>query len=728
MLSTLLPGSFILIMEQRTFNYSLKNIPIPHDKQYKKNLLEKSEEVIKRMRWKAVFLDKEETESRTKEHYGFKSRNCPPQIIEMEAFENELLDTIRNITFRRNYNQFQKVVKNDIKSVKTSNKAFIAADKTRNMYEMNKSDYDKLLLENITKTYKKSSTNKYNEINTEAKTIATKLKIQDRATQLARKQAFITLKDHKENFENIPKCRLINPAKSDLGRVSKQILENINAEIKTTQTAQQWRNSNNVIEWFNQLENKELCTFTQFDIVDFYPSITEVLLTKSLDYAKQFVQISREDTEIIMHARKSLLFNNESPWSKKDSTDLFDVTMGSFDGAEICELVGLYILSILGNKYNKNQLGLYRDDGLAAFYNTNSQESDRIRKEIIQEFGLLGLKITISTNMKIVNFLDITFNLSDATYKPYKKPNDELVYINASSNHPPNIIKQLPHNISKRISDVSSNREIFEKAAPTYNKALKDAGYTEEIQYIPPTNITQNKENKRRKRKIIWFNPPYSKSVQTNVAKKFLLLIDKHFPKNHKLHKIFNRNTIKVSYSTMQNFENIIRTHNNQILNPREVIHDDKKCNCRKKELCPLQGNCLIHELVYRGEVTNCSTEPTNNYIGLTEHSFKDRFYKHKNSFKYRNKINSTELSKHIWNLKDRKIENVDIKWTILDRAPAFKNGSKRCDLCLTEKYHIIYEDFETLNKRNELLSNCRHKCKFLLCNFKEIPPDKQHN
>ena len=132
--------------------------------------------------------------------------------------------------------------------------------------------------------------------------------------------------------------------------------------------------------------------------------------------------------------------------------------------------------------------------------------------------------------------------------------------------------------------------------------------------------------------------------------------------------------------------------------------------------------------MVYRREVTSSSTEPTNNYIGLTELSFKDRFYKHKNPFKYRNKINSTELSNHIWNLKDRKIENVDIKWTILDRAPAFKNGSKRCDLCLTEKYHIIYEDFETLNKRNELLSNCRHKCKFLLCNFKETPPEKHHN
>ena len=676
------------------------------------------------MRWKAVFLDTQENDSRKEGHYGFKSRKCPPQAKEMESFETELLEMTRDITFRRNYNEFQNLMNRDIKSVKNSKKALIPADKTRNMYEMDKSQHDKLLQENITKTYKKSDTNKYNEINTEAKTIATKLKIQDRATQLATKQAFITLKDHKENFENAPKCRLINPAKSDLGRVSKQILEKINGEIRNKISVHQWKNSHNVTDWFDQLANKNLCTFIQFDIVDIYPSITEELLTKSINYAKLSTHISEDDKEIIMHARKSLLLDKDSPWSKKDSASTFDVAMGSFDGAEVCELVGLYILSILSNKYSEQQLGLYRDDGLAAFYNTNSQESDKIRKEFIQEFGKLGLKITITANMKIVNFLDITFNLINGTYKPYKKPNDDIVYINANSNHPPNIIKQLPNNISKRISDISSNREIFEKAAPVYNKALRDAGHTQQIHYIPPTADIQNSGEKRRKRKIIWFNPPYSKSVQTNVARKFLLLIDKHFPKKHKLHKIFNRNTVKVSYSTMQNFERLIRSHNHKILNPQEQDIDDQKCNCRRKELCPLQGNCLIKQVIYRGEVVNSSNEDTNNYIGLTEHSFKDRLYKHRNSFKYRNKVNSTELSKHIWDLKDKQIENVEIQWSILDRAPAYKNGTKHCDLCLTEKFHIIYQDFETLNSRNELLSNCRHKSKYLLSNFKEIPPD----
>ena len=174
----------------------------------------------------------------------------------------------------------------------------------------------------------------------------------------------------------------------------------------------------------------------------------------------------------------------------------------------------------------------------------------------------------------------------------------------------------------------------------------------------------------------------------------------------------------------MQIFESVIRSHNHKILNPQEQDIDDQKCNCRRKELCPLQGNCLIKQVIYRGEVVNSSNEDTNNHIGLTEHSFKDRLYKHRNSFKYRNKVNSTELSKHIWDLKDKQIEKVEIQWSILDRAPAYKNGTKHCDLCLTEKFHIIYQDFETLNSRNELLSNCRHKSKYLLSNFKEIPPD----
>ena len=111
-----------------------------------------------------------------------------------------------------------------------------------------------------------------------------------------------------------------------------------------------------------------------------------------------------------MHARKSLLFNNGTTWIKKDS-NLFDVTMGSFDGAEICELVGLFILNKLATTYGKDNIGLYRDDGLAIFKNISGPQADRIRKDITKHFKQHGLNITIQTNLKIVNYLDVTFNL-----------------------------------------------------------------------------------------------------------------------------------------------------------------------------------------------------------------------------------------------------------------------------------------------------------------------------
>ena len=134
-----------------------------------------------------------------------------------------------------------------------------------------------------------------------------------------------------------------------------------------------------------------------------------------------FTEITTDDLEIIMHARKSLLFDQTSAWVKKGNESTFDVTMGSYDGAEVCELVGLYILSILSEKYSDLEIGLYRDDGLAAVYNHNSQMSERMRKSIIQDFKELGLRITIQVNLKQVDFLDVTFNLESGTYKPYKK-------------------------------------------------------------------------------------------------------------------------------------------------------------------------------------------------------------------------------------------------------------------------------------------------------------------
>ena len=107
------------------------------------------------------------------------------------------------------------------------------------------------------------------------------------------------------------------------------------------------------------------------------------------------------------------------------------------------------------------------------------------------------------------------------------------------------IIKNLPKSINKLLSTNSKNAQIFNEACPLYTYVLKKNGYNTNLQFEKTCTDKNNEKNRTRKRKITWFNPPFN----INVAKTFLTLIDKHFPKNKRLSKIFNRNTIKVSYS-----------------------------------------------------------------------------------------------------------------------------------------------------------------------------------
>ena len=231
-------------------------------------------------------------------------------------------------------------------------KIFSVATSSHYLYELEKTQCDKLLHNSITSTYKKADEKVIDDINLEAKELATSLNIEDRMECLAKQQAFITLKDHKENFKNNPTCRLINPAKSEMGLVSKQ-LERIITEMRSTTLLNQWKNTSSVIKWFKNISNKSNHTFVIFEIDSFYPSILENLLKNAISYAKQYVTITDQEVDIIMHSRKSLLFDQSTAWIKKNDDGLFDVTMGSYDGAEVCELVGLLILDQLGNQYGK---------------------------------------------------------------------------------------------------------------------------------------------------------------------------------------------------------------------------------------------------------------------------------------------------------------------------------------------------------------------------------------
>ena len=268
--------------------------------------------------------------------------------------------------------------------------------------------------------------------------------------------AFITLKDHKANFKNNTKCRLINPSKSEVGLVSKHYLSSIISTVAVKSGVNQWRNTSTVIKWFENLQNKQKRRFIKFDIADFYPSITEHLLERSIEYAKSFATIEHKTLEAISLARKSLLFSKHEIWVKKDNS-LFDVTMESFHGAEICEIVGLYLLDKLSNLLGKENVGLYRDNGIAAINSCSGPVLDITRKSVIALFKKEELNITIETNLIETNFHDVTFSLVTEKYFPYRKPNNDPLYINAKSNHPPAIIKDLPKMINKRLSGLSCN-------------------------------------------------------------------------------------------------------------------------------------------------------------------------------------------------------------------------------------------------------------------------------
>ena len=131
-------------------------------------------------------------------------------------------------------------------------------------------------------------------------------------------------------------------------------------------------------------------------------------------------------------------------------------------------------------------------------------------------------------------------------------------------------------------------------------------------------------KRKKRQRNILWFNPPWSSNIRTNVAAKFLSLVRKHFPPSSPLHAIFNTKKIKVSYSTCPNMKSYIASHNAKLSQGGAVEESESGCNCQKgRDSCPLQGNCLVPALIYKAEVEINSTQK--HYFGQTAITFKKR-------------------------------------------------------------------------------------------------------
>ena len=213
----------------------------------------------------------------------------------------------------------------------------------------------------------------------------------------------------------------------------------------------------------------------------------------------------------------------------------------------------------------------------------------------------------------------------------------------------------------------SCNEQVFNAAALFYNDVLDKCGYSEKLTF-GKEQYTHERIN--RGKNIIWYNLPFSKNIKTNIAKQFLHLLDKHLGRNHKYHKIFNRNNVKISYSDEAN---------------------GKTCNCRNKSNCSLDNKYLINKIVYKAEIeTNNDTNElsTKVYFGISETEFRPRYNNHTMSFKNQTHKNDTELLKYIWSLKDEN-KDFDIKWYIL----------KNLDISLYQN-HVIFVYWQFQRKR----------------------------
>ena len=177
-----------------------------------------------------------------------------------------------------------------------------------------------------------------------------------------------------------------------------------------------------------------------------------------------------------------------------------------------------------------------------------------------------------------------------------------------------NIIKEIRNMIGKRISEISFDEHEFEKAKWDYNKALGKSGFSEIIKYHK-----QGPVKRARTRKVIWCHLPYSNHIKTNVGKSFMKLIIKHLPKHYRNHEIFNKNAIKMSYSCMQNMENVINKYNNKLLF-QSVEQPTRTCNCRDTASCPMGRNFLQKCFVYQAQVD--STNSRKYYLGTSEDEF----------------------------------------------------------------------------------------------------------
>ena len=259
------------------------------------------------------------------------------------------------------------------------------------------------------------------------------------------------------------------------------------------------------------------------------------------------------------------------------------------------------------------------------------------------------------------------------------------------------------------------------------DKALKHGGYSK---ISLPFQQSSTSHVKPQNHHNVWFNPSYSSGVITNVAKRFLQLLDLHFPPSNKFHKIFNRNNVKVkkkknwmsgnewdstasrleplqevyflplSYCCTQDVGNIIKSRNKELINSSN--HHAQPWKCRKNKDCLLEAKCRNENNLC---IISTSGHPDRAYLGTWEEDFLKRYYNHISSFKNKTQMNKTTLAKYIW--EPRQKHNVTLEWSIVTPVPFYSNITKSClHVMLHEKFEILTNSNqnELLNKEPELV------------------------
>ena len=168
-----------------------------------------------------------------------------------------------------------------------------------------------------------------------------------------------------------------------------------------------------------------------------------------------------------------------------------------------------------------------------AFYWINSwlRTRGKRRNSCTKQKFILHILIIYIYLFNYIDFLDVSFNKLNSSYQPYNKPSSPILYVNNKSNHPRQIIKQLPQTINIRLIKLSNKQESFNNVKNEYQKALNSANYKNNLTY--DKTILSKRNKKQRKRNIIFFNPTFSLYVNSKMGKQFLNLITPSFDENH---------------------------------------------------------------------------------------------------------------------------------------------------------------------------------------------------